>query len=110
MTRAVQQSIGEVVRWVGAHNYRVYDPGDGDLSFLRYFDPLPSNRREVYMILRNEEEGYVEGEAQRSGDDRGVEATGSGAAGRGCRPRDGRLEAHDLRVEGNVWRSRCERG
>jgi hypothetical protein len=32
-------------------------------------DLLPSIRREVYMILRNEEECFVEGEAQRSGDD-----------------------------------------
>jgi hypothetical protein len=44
-------------------------------------DLLPSIRREVYMILRNEEECHVEGKAQRSGDDRGVEAIGSGAAG-----------------------------
>ena len=31
------------------------------------------------MILRNEEGSYVEGEAQRSRDDRGVEADGGGA-------------------------------
>ena len=30
-------SIQEVVRWVEEHNYRAYDPGDGDQSFLRYF-------------------------------------------------------------------------
>jgi rhamnogalacturonyl hydrolase YesR len=33
----VQRSIQGVVRWVEEHNYRAYDPGDGDLSFLRYF-------------------------------------------------------------------------
>ncbi len=44
-------------------------------------DLPPSIRREVYMILRNEEERHVQGEAQRSGDDWGVEATGSWAAG-----------------------------
>ncbi len=39
------------------------------------------------MILRNEEECYIEGEAQRSGDDWGVEATGSGTEGGGGVPR-----------------------
>jgi rhamnogalacturonyl hydrolase YesR len=33
----VQKSAQEVSRWVEEHNYRAYDPGDGDLSFLRYF-------------------------------------------------------------------------
>jgi rhamnogalacturonyl hydrolase YesR len=32
----VEKSIEGVARWVEAHNYRAYDPGDGDLSFLRY--------------------------------------------------------------------------
>jgi hypothetical protein len=32
----VQKSAQEVARWVEEHNYRAYDPGDGDLSFLRY--------------------------------------------------------------------------
>ena len=35
------------------------------------------------MILRNEEERHVEGEAQRSGDDWGIEADGSGTNGGG---------------------------
>jgi rhamnogalacturonyl hydrolase YesR len=35
--RAVQWSAQEVARWVEEHNYQAYDPGDGDLSFLRYF-------------------------------------------------------------------------
>ena len=50
-------------------------------------DLPPSIRREVYMILRNEEESHVEGEAQRSGDDRGVEADGGwpDGGGRGAR-------------------------
>lgn len=33
----VQESVGKVARWVENHDYRAYDPGDGDLSFLRYF-------------------------------------------------------------------------
>ena len=41
------------------------------------------------MILPNEEDGDGEGKAQRSRDQWGVEAVGSGAAGRGCGPRDG---------------------
>ena len=35
--KTVQQSVDDVSRWVEQHNYRAYDPGDGDLSFLRYF-------------------------------------------------------------------------
>lgn len=34
--KAVQRSIQEVSRWVQEHNYRAYDPGDGDRSYLRY--------------------------------------------------------------------------
>lgn len=33
----IQNSIKGVSNWVEAHNYKAYDPGDGDLSFLRYF-------------------------------------------------------------------------
>src|SRR5579885_1351025 len=66
---------------------------------------LPSVRREVYMILRNEEERHVEEEAQRSGDDRGVEAVGSGVNSGRCGAGVGRVEAHHLRVEGEVWRA-----
>jgi rhamnogalacturonyl hydrolase YesR len=33
----VQKSAEAVSHWVEEHNYRGYDPGDGDLSFLRYF-------------------------------------------------------------------------
>jgi rhamnogalacturonyl hydrolase YesR len=33
---AVQTSIERVARWVEDHDYRAYDPGDGDLSFLRH--------------------------------------------------------------------------
>jgi hypothetical protein len=57
------------------------------------------------MILRNEEECHGEGKAQRSGDHWGVEVVGSGADGRGRGPGDGRLEAHHLRLEGEVRRA-----
>lgn len=32
----VKKSLEDVARWVEGHNYRAYDPGDGDLSFLRH--------------------------------------------------------------------------
>lgn len=35
--REIQQSAEKVARWVEEHGYRAYDPGDGDMSFLRYF-------------------------------------------------------------------------
>jgi rhamnogalacturonyl hydrolase YesR len=37
MKANLQKSIEGVTRWAEEHNYRAYDPGDGDLSFLRYF-------------------------------------------------------------------------
>jgi rhamnogalacturonyl hydrolase YesR len=37
MTADLHKSIEGVTEWVESHNYRAYDPGDGDLSFLRYF-------------------------------------------------------------------------
>jgi hypothetical protein len=49
-------------------------------------------------------------EVQRSGDDRGVEADGSGADGRGDRAGTGRVQAHDLRLEGQVWGDERGRG
>lgn len=33
---AVQQSVERLRAWVESHDYKAYDPGDGDLSFLRY--------------------------------------------------------------------------
>jgi hypothetical protein len=37
VTESVLKSIEDVAHWVETHNFRAYDPGDGDLSFLRYF-------------------------------------------------------------------------
>jgi rhamnogalacturonyl hydrolase YesR len=34
--KEIQQSAEKVSRWVEEHDYRAYDPGDGDMSFLRY--------------------------------------------------------------------------
>jgi rhamnogalacturonyl hydrolase YesR len=34
--KEVQKSVQDVSLWVEEHNYQAYDPGDGDLSFLRY--------------------------------------------------------------------------
>src|SRR5277367_861042 len=33
----IRKSADKVARWVEEHDYRAYDPGDGDMSFLRYF-------------------------------------------------------------------------
>jgi rhamnogalacturonyl hydrolase YesR len=33
----IQNSAEKVSSWVEEHGYRAYDPGDGDMSFLRYF-------------------------------------------------------------------------
>ena len=33
----VEGSLQKVSHWVEEHDYRAYDPGDGNLSFLRYF-------------------------------------------------------------------------
>jgi len=33
----VRKSVEGVARWVEKHDYQAYDPGDGDLSYLRYF-------------------------------------------------------------------------
>ncbi len=35
--RTVENSLQKVSHWVEEHDYRAYDPGDGNLSFLRYF-------------------------------------------------------------------------
>lgn len=34
--QAIHQSLDALLRWVEDHDYQAYDPGDGDLSFLRY--------------------------------------------------------------------------
>src|SRR5579875_3003758 len=55
-------------------------------------------------------EEHVEEQAYRGADDRGAEATGSGTQGGGRGARSGRVEAHDLRLEGEVRRNGRERG
>jgi hypothetical protein len=37
LKKQIQKSIQALTSWVEAQNYRAYDPGDGDLSFLRHF-------------------------------------------------------------------------
>ena len=77
-----QKSIPLGLDWAGApENNRVF------LERLSCIDLLPSIRRKVYMILRDEEECHGQRKAQRSGDHWGVEAVGGGADGRGRRPR-----------------------
>jgi hypothetical protein len=36
MSTDLEESVGKLAGWVEAHEYRAYDPGDGDLSFLRH--------------------------------------------------------------------------
>ena len=37
MKDKIERSLEQVARWVEDHNYRAYDPGDGQSSFLRAF-------------------------------------------------------------------------
>ena len=34
--KTVENSLQKVARWVEEHDYKAYDPGDGNLSFLRH--------------------------------------------------------------------------
>src|SRR5215469_9261639 len=34
--KTLEDSIRRVSHWIEEHNYRAYDPGDGNLSFLRH--------------------------------------------------------------------------
>lgn len=54
MNETVQKSIAAVAQWVEAHDYRAYDPGDGDLSFLRHltFDVHFLRRLLTAAVLR----------------------------------------------------------
>ena len=74
-------------------------------------DLLPSFRTKLSMISAKERgREYVEEQAHGSADDRGAEASGGGAEGGRRGAGSGRVEAHDLRLEGEVRRDGCERG
>ena len=53
---------------------------------------------------------YVEEQAHGGADDRGAEATGGGTEGGGRSAGSRRVEAHDLRLEGEVRRDGCKPG
>lgn len=55
LKKLVERSIEDVARWVEEHDYRAYDPGDGDLSFLRYltFNAHFSRRLLTAAVLRS---------------------------------------------------------
>lgn len=55
MNQNVKRSVDAVTRWVEEHDYRAYDPGDGDLSFLRYltFDVHFLRRLLTGVVLRS---------------------------------------------------------
>jgi glycosyltransferase involved in cell wall biosynthesis/rhamnogalacturonyl hydrolase YesR len=50
----VRKSADAVARWVEEHNYKAYDPGDGNLSFLRHatFNRHFSRRLLTAVVLR----------------------------------------------------------
>src|ERR1700675_2681543 len=74
-------------------------------------DLLPSFRTNLSMISSKERgRSNVEEQSHRGADDRGAEATGGGAQGGGRGAGSGGIEAHDLRLEGEVWGHERERG
>jgi len=74
-------------------------------------DVIPVFRTSPSMISdEGKGKGYVEEQAHRGADDRGAETTGGGAQGGGCGAGSRGVEAHDLRLEGEVRRDGCERG
>ena len=54
MIARLQRSIEGVTRWVESHDYKAYDPGDGNMSFLRSltFDSLFLQRLLTAGVLR----------------------------------------------------------
>lgn len=72
-------------------------------------DLHPKTRIKASMIRSEKGERHVQRKAHGSGDDRGAEGDGGGPEGGGCRTGSGRIEAHDLRVEGEVRRDGSER-
>src|ERR1700674_5698828 len=63
------------------------------------------------MILQlGEGERHVQRKAHGSGDNWGTEAVGGGAEGGRCGTGSGGVQAHDLRLEGEVRRDGSERG
>ena len=69
---------------------------------------LPCFRTKLSMICAKERgRGYVEEQAHGSADDRGAEASGGGTESGRCGARGGRVQAHALRLEGEVrWHGR----
>src|SRR3972149_5371383 len=55
-------------------------------------------------------EEHVQRKTHRGGDHRGAEAGGGGTEGGGCGAGSGGIEAHDLRVEGEIRWDGGERG
>ena len=69
-------------------------------------NPVKNGRRNIEKIDRRASCRGQHSEAEMIG---GVEADGSGTNGGGCGAGAWRLEAHDLRLEGEVQRPRRER-
>ena len=78
------------------------------LAQLAYFDLLPCFGTKLSMICaKGRGRRYVEEQAHGSADDRGTETVVGGAQSRGRGERSGRIEAYDLRLEGEVrWHGR----
>jgi YD repeat-containing protein len=74
-------------------------------------DLIPCFRTKLSMIsAKGRGRRYVEEQAHGSADDRGVEAGGGRAKSRRCGARGGGVEAHALRLEGEVRWDGCEPG
>src|SRR5437016_6421495 len=63
-----------------------------------------------YDFVERKGNKHVSEQAQRGGDDRGLETGRRRASRRGCGAGSGRVKAHDLRVEGEVRGDGCEPG
>jgi hypothetical protein len=75
------------------------------------FDLLPFFRTKLSMIFaKGRGREYVEKQAHRSADDWGAKASGGRTEGGRCGARGGRVQAHALRLEGEVRRDGCEPG
>src|SRR5439155_12239199 len=72
-------------------------------------DLIPSFRTKLSMISSKERgKVHVEEQSHRGADDRGAQTTGSWTQGGRCGAGSGGVEAHDLCLEGEVWRDGCE--
>ena len=98
--------------YLGIHVYGLASAAAGVMDFIwgdfdadHQPDLIPSFGTKLSMILANERgRVYVEKQAHGRADDPGSETTGGGTKGGRLGARGGRVEAHSLRLEGEVRR------